>query len=310
MKKTMISALIIAVLFSVLGLFSCTKTENENPMQDEKPVGECVIETHIQQKDIWSDNAETKDEVDNRAAFMCYLFNPDNVCIHNNGGYVANGLQTTVTRSTTIGRHTMYSIVGMYIEEFPRTSTGASLNSLIKITSPKDISLGKQEFNVTASSLNYTVNISVDHIMSKLSLLVRNVPIDITSIKVTLTNQGNYFKFDGTILGDTTMQELELSKATTANSDGTYNWSIQDVIVYPTATAATTMPLQIIALNSSGKSYTFNTSTSSCCHSAEVRYLKTSWDDIISSVTGNITITPWSTEVDEDEFDMGDPIVN
>lgn len=43
MKKTMISALIIAVLFSVLGLFSCTKTENENPMQDEKPVGECVI---------------------------------------------------------------------------------------------------------------------------------------------------------------------------------------------------------------------------------------------------------------------------
>ena len=273
-------------------------------------MGECVIDAYIQQKDIWSEDTAAKDETDNRPAFMCYLFNPDNVCIHNNGGYISDGLQTTVTRSTTTGRHTMYSIVGLYIEEFPRTSTGASLNSLIKITSPKDISLGKQEFNVTASSLNYTVNISVDHIMSKLSLLVRNVPIDITSIKITLTNQGNYFKFDGTILGDTTMQELELSKATTANSDGTYNWSIQDVIVYPTATAATTMPLQIIAINSNGKSYTFNTSTSSCCYSEEIKYLKTTWDDIISSVTGNITINPWTTEVDEDEFDMGDPIVN
>ena len=306
MKKNLFAIALSAVIFGIFGLSSCTKNENSQ----EQTIGECVIDAYIQQKDIWSEDPAAKDETDNRPAFMCYLFNPDNVCIHNNGGYISDGLQTTVTRSTTTGRHTMYSIVGLYIEEFPRTSTGASLNSLIKITSPKDISLGKQEFNVTASSLNYTVNISVDHIMSKLSLLVRNVPIDITSIKVTLTNQGNYFKFDGTILGDTTMQELELSKATTANSDGTYNWSIQDVIVYPTATASTTMPLQIIAINSNGKSYTFNTSTSSCCYSEEIKYLKTTWDDIISSVTGNITINPWTTEVDEDEFDMGDPIVN
>ena len=306
MRKNLFAIALSAVIFGIFGLSSCTKNENSQ----EQTTGECVIDAYIQQKDIWSEDTAAKDETDNRPAFMCYLFNPDNVCIHNNGGYISDGLQTTVTRSTTTGRHTMYSIVGLYIEEFPRTSTGASLNSLIKITSPKDISLGKQEFNVTASSLNYTVNISVDHIMSKLSLLVRNVPIDITSIKITLTNQGNYFKFDGTILGDTTMQELELSKATTANSDGTYNWSIQDVIVYPTATAATTMPLQIIAINSNGKSYTFNTSTSSCCYSEEIKYLKTTWDDIISSVTGNITINPWTTEVDEDEFDMGDPIVN
>ena len=306
MRKNLFVIALSAVIFGIFGLSSCTKNENSQ----EQTMGECVIDAYIQQKDIWSEDTAAKDETDNRPAFMCYLFNPDNTCIHNNGGYVSDGLQTTVTRSTTTGRHTMYSIVGLYIEEFPRTSTGASLNSLIKITSPKDISLGKQEFNVTASSLNYTVNISVDHIMSKLSLLVRNVPIDITSIKITLTNQGNYFKFDGTILGDTTMQELELSKATTANSDGTYNWSIQDVIVYPTATAATTMPLQIIAINSNGKSYTFNTSTSSCCYSEEIKYLKTTWDDIISSVTGNITINPWTTEVDEDEFDMGDPIVN
>lgn len=306
MRKNLFAIALSAVIFGIFGLSSCTKNENSQ----EQTMGECVIDAYIQQKDIWSEDPAAKDETDNRPAFMCYLFNPDNVCIHNNGGYISDGLQTTVTRSTTTGRHTMYSIVGLYIEEFPRTSTGASLNSLIKITSPKDISLGKQEFNVTASSLNYTVNISVDHIMSKLSLLVRNVPIDITSIKITLTNQGNYFKFDGTILGDTTMQELELSKATTANSDGTYNWSIQDVIVYPTATAATTMPLQIIAINSNGKSYTFNTSTSSCCYSEEIKYLKTTWDDIISSVTGNITINPWTTEVDEDEFDMGDPIVN
>ncbi|MBO7227521.1 MAG: hypothetical protein J6V33_08065 [Bacteroidales bacterium] len=306
MRKNLFVIALSAVIFGIFGLSSCTKNENSQ----EQTMGECVIDAYIQQKDIWSEDTAAKDETDNRPAFMCYLFNPDNTCIHNNGGYVSDGLQTTVTRSTTTGRHTMYSIVGLYIEEFPRTSTGASLNSLIKITSPKDISLGKQEFNVTANSLNYTVNISVDHIMSKLSLLVRNVPIDITSIKITLTNQGNYFKFDGTILGDTTMQELELSKATTANSDGTYNWSIQDVIVYPTATAATTMPLQIIAINSNGKSYTFNTSTSSCCYSEEIKYLKTTWDDIISSVTGNITINPWTTEVDEDEFDMGDPIVN
>jgi hypothetical protein len=306
MRKNLFVITLSAVIFGIFGLSSCTKNENSQ----EQTMGECVIDAYIQQKDIWSEDTAAKDETDNRPAFMCYLFNPDNTCIHNNGGYVSDGLQTTVTRSTTTGRHTMYSIVGLYIEEFPRTSTGASLNSLIKITSPKDISLGKQEFNVTANSLNYTVNISVDHIMSKLSLLVRNVPIDITSIKITLTNQGNYFKFDGTILGDTTMQELELSKATTANSDGTYNWSIQDVIVYPTATAATTMPLQIIAINSNGKSYTFNTSTSSCCYSEEIKYLKTTWDDIISSVTGNITINPWTTEVDEDEFDMGDPIVN
>ena len=306
MRKNLFTIALSAVIFGIFGLSSCTKNENSQ----EQTTGECVIDAYIQQKDIWSEDTAAKDETDNRPAFMCYLFNPDNVCIHNNGGYISDGLQTTVTRSTTTGQHTMYSIVGLYIEEFPRTSTGASLNSLIKITSPKDISLGKQEFNVTASSLNYTVNISVDHIMSKLSLLVRNVPIDITSIKITLTNQGNYFKFDGTILGDTTMQELELSKATTANSDGTYNWSIQDVIVYPTATASTTMPLQIIAINSNGKSYTFNTSTSSCCYSEEIKYLKTTWDDIISSVTGNITITPWTTEVDEDEFDMGDPIVN
>ena len=306
MRKNLFVIALSAVIFGIFGLSSCTKNENSQ----EQTMGECVIDAYIQQKDIWSEDTAAKDETDNRPAFMCYLFNPDNTCIHNNGGYVSDGLQTTVTRSTTTGRHTMYSIVGLYIEEFPRTSTGASLNSLIKITSPKDISLGKQEFNVTANSLNYTVNISVDHIMSKLSLLVRNVPIDITSIKITLTNQGNYFKFDGTILDDTTMQELELSKATTANSDGTYNWSIQDVIVYPTATAATTMPLQIIAINSNGKSYTFNTSTSSCCYSEEIKYLKTTWDDIISSVTGNITINPWTTEVDEDEFDMGDPIVN
>ena len=306
MRKNLFTIALSAVIFGIFGLSSCTKNENSQ----EQTTGECVIDAYIQQKDIWSEDTAAKDETDNRPAFMCYLFNPDNVCIHNNGGYISDGLQTTVTRSTTTGRHTMYSIVGLYIEEFPRTSTGASLNSLIKITSPKDISLGKQEFNVTANSLNYTVNISVDHIMSKLSLLVRNVPIDITSIKVTLTNQGNYFKFDGTILGDTTMQELELSRSTIANSDGTYNWSIQDVIVYPTATASTTMPLQIIAINSNSKSYTFNTSTSSCCYSEEIKYLKTTWDDIISSVTGNITITPWTTEVDEDEFDMGDPIVN
>lgn len=311
MRVNLIKTLVLAVLVSV-GIVSCTeKEESTNVPTTITDDNEVVytIEASVLPCDVWTNN--TAKDGETGPTFMCYLFGSDGVCINNKGNYIStNNLRTTFFNITQPGTYTIYCVTGWNAGEYPGVSTSTiTLETLLPIQSAKDMCLGSAQVTVTENQLNYNVPISVDHIMAQLTLTIDDVPSDITSFTVTLPNQANTFKFDATIVGNTQSQDFELTKNTTANSDGTYNWTLAETIVFPSATSSTSMPITIVAEDETGRTYTFNTSSSTCCLSGTRTNLGTTWDIVNYYTTGVVTINPWTSTVQSGDFDMGDPTV-
>lgn len=301
---------LLLVVFVSVEFISCKDDDTiiVTPNSDNYD-GVYAIEANISPCDVWT-NATAKDGESN-PTFMCYLFGTNSTCIYNRGNFISDNMSTTFTNVTQPGVYTVYCVTGWYAGEYPGVSTSIiTLETLLPIQSAKDMCLGSGQVTVTENQLNYNVSISVDHIMAKLALTINDVPSDITSFAVTLPNQANTFRFDGTIVGNTQSQEFELTKNATANSDGTYNWTLAETIVFPSATGATSMPITIVAEDVTGRTYTFNTSSSTCCLSGTRTALSTAWETVNYYTTGSITINPWTTTIQSDDFDMGNPTIN
>ena len=312
MKTTVFKKLVLAILVSV-GIVSCTEKGDpigeQPPSTDDNEVS-YTIEADVLPCDVWTNNTAKDGEAN--PTFMCYLFGSDGVCIHNKGNYIStNNLTTTFFNVTQPGIYTIYCVTGWNYGEYPGVSNSTiTLETFLPIQSAKDMCLGSAQVTVIESQLNYNVSISVDHIMAKLALTIDDVPSDITSFTVTLPNQANTFKFDGTISGNTQVQEFELTKNATANTNGTYNWTLPETIVFPSATGTSSMPIIIVAEDVTGRTYTFNTSCSTCCTSGTRTNLGTTWQTVNYFTTGVVTINPWTSTVQSDDFDMGDPTIN
>ncbi len=290
MKKFFFPLCVAAVTaFSV----SCTnRTDLVEPTQKK-----FVVNANVIAHDVWRTNTRADSETD--PTFHIYFFNPNDEFIARRGNAMSDQMSIRIEIDETIGKHTAYCITGWAKSEYTNPNAGALVDAITHtIPSAKDICLGKTEFETTEDNLNYNITITVDHIMAKLALNVKNVPSDILSLTATLPNQANTFGFDGTLTGNSASQELTLTKSSTANDDGTYNWTLAETIVFPSATGTTSMPIKIVAKDSSIK-YTFSTSSSTCCLSGSVSDLTAEWGMIKSQVYNTVVVNSWTNTVNQ-----------
>lgn len=286
---------------------SCTKPSFEiEPGTND--VKRFVIKPQVYISDSWT--ASTKAIGATDPIFMCYLFDRNNA-IYNRGNALGDNMTTTFEEVDKTGDYSIYCVTGWFIGEYPQTTKDTelyqgpiTLDTELYMCSAKDICLGKQDISVSASQMIYNVVVNVDHIMAKAAFLIENVPSDVTNIIVTLPKQANKFKFDGTILGNTQSQTLTLIKESEQNEDGTYNWSVEETIVYPYAKETGNMPIHLTVANSTGE-HTFKTETSACCSKGKRVAFKTGWNTIIYYQNAQVNINPWTDEVIDAEFDLG-----
>ena len=286
---------------------SCTKPsfEIEPGTNDEKRF---VIKPQVYISDPWTASTRAIGATD--PIFMCYLFYRNNA-IYNRGNALGDNMTTTFEEVDKTGNYSIYCVTGWFIGEYPQTTKDTelyqgpiTLETELYMCSAKDICLGKQDISVSANQMIYNVVVNVDHIMAKAAFLIENVPSDVTDITVTLPKQANKFKFDGTILGNTQSQTLTLVKGSEQNENGTYNWSVEETIVYPYANETGTMPIHLTVANSTGE-HTFKTETSACCSKGKRVAFKTGWNTIIYYQNAQVNINPWTDEVIDAEFDLG-----
>lgn len=287
---------------------SCTKPsfEIEPGTNDEKRF---VIKPQVYISDPWTASTRAIGATD--PIFMCYLFDSNGNAIYNRGNALGDNMTTTFEEVDKTGDYSIYCVTGWFIGEYPQTTKDTelyqgpiTLDTELYMCSAKDICLGKQDISVSASQMIYNVVVNVDHIMAKAAFLIENVPSDVTDITVTLPKQANKFKFDGTILGNTQSQTLTLIKESEQNEDGTYNWSVEETIVYPYANETGTMPIHLTVANSTGE-HTFKTETSACCSKGKRVAFKTGWNTIIYYQNAQVNINPWTDVVIDAEFDLG-----
>lgn len=286
---------------------SCTKPsfEIEPGTNEEKRF---VIKPQVYISDPWTASTRAIGATD--PIFMCYLFDRNNA-IYNRGNALGDNMTTTFEEVDKTGDYSIYCVTGWFIGEYPQTTKDTelyqgpiTLETELYMCSAKDICLGKQDISVDASQMIYNVVVNVDHIMAKAAFLIENVPSDVTDITVTLPKQANKFKFDGTILGNTQSQTLTLVKGSEQNEDGTYNWSVEETIVYPFAQEGGNMPIHLTVANSTGE-HTFKTETSACCSKGKRVAFKTGWNTIIYYQNAQVNINPWTDVVIDAEFDLG-----
>jgi hypothetical protein len=286
---------------------SCTKPsfELEPGTIDEKRF---VIKPQVYISDPWTVSTKAIGATD--PIFMCYLFDRNNA-IYNRGNALGDNMTTTFEEVVKTGDYSIYCVTGWFIGEYPQTTKDTelyqgpiTLDTELYMCSAKDICLGKQDISVNASQMIYNVVVNVDHIMAKAAFLIENVPLDVTNITVTLPKQANKFKFDGTILGNTQSQTLTLVKGSEQNENGTYNWSVEETIVYPFAKEGGKMPIHLTVSNSTG-GYTFKTETLSCCTKGKRIAYKTDWGTMTYSQSTQININPWTEDVIDTDFELG-----
>lgn len=294
----------IALLVLGCALFSsCKKDETplttNNDNNDNDVTKKYSITANVVLANVWEEY--TSQRKNNNPVFMCYLFSQGDTCLQNRGNFVSNTMQTTFENATTTGSHTIYSVVGWSSDEYPRCSlTTITRSTLLPIPDERVVYLGKQDFTIVDSTISYMVPVSVNPIMSKLRLLIQSVPTYIDSILIVLPNQANNFLFDGTTVGNSKKHEFALTKDN-PNSNGGFDWKLNDTIVFPSATVAESMPIMVISVVDEVRD-TINTISNICCRSNSTTSLRTRWE--VFYTTANITINPWSDTVYEGEFEL------
>lgn len=202
---------IFKLAFLVLGcavLFSCKKDETPNTLIVENR----LIETTVVLNNIWEESLPSKDGESSNPKFMCYLFGPNGVCLRNRGGSMDDDMTVQFEDATTAGTHSVYAVTGWHSGEYPGTSGGAiDMNTSLPLTPNRIISLGRTTFTIVNGTRDYSVQVVTDYIMAKLSMTIQSVPSHINSISIELPEQGDSFKFDGTVQGNTQSKTLSLT---------------------------------------------------------------------------------------------------
>lgn len=297
------------VILAVLSVSSCTKNdENAGITTPETPhLEDRVIDAKIVLDDVWTENTKETKSGDNNLLFVCYLFDPSGACIRARGENMTGDMTVQFQDATTAGEHKIYGVTNLYSDEIPMPSAGTvDMNTEFPLSPNRDISLGYKTFTVVDGTMDYAVQVEADHIMAQLALAIQFVPSDVTAIKVELPNQGETFKFDGTISGNSQTQTFDLVKAETANENGSYHWSLPESLVLPSATGTTSMPINVIATIRVNENNTYNdtieTSSSIVCNSSGRYSLRATWNAFYNTAT--VVVKPWTEDVIEGEFDL------
>jgi len=293
----------LTLLLSLFILSACDYSDLTAPLDSY------TVTTSITIEDAWENTSERASApAITRAAgdplFMVYLFNAQDNALTNKGGYMTglnNGVK--LDNITTPGTYTLYGVTNLIAGEYTSTGTGVTLTSastftLDATTAPHDICLGSQPLTVTTGQNAYTTSITASHIMSRLALTINSVPADVTSLTVTLPSQANVFDFTGTFTGNTTSQTLTLTKAASANTNGTYTWSCDPTIVFPCATGTTSMPMTVTwgPYNGTGAvngTKVISTTSALCCLSGKNLSLSATWSEAYRT-SATITTSDWS----------------
>ena len=303
MKRIVYSLVILAVL----SVSSCTKNdENAGITTPETPhLEDRIIDAKIILDDVWTENTKEPKSGDNNLLFVCYLFDPSGACIRARGENMTGDMTVQFQDATTAGEHKIYGVTNLYSDEIPMPSAGTvDMSTEFPLSPNRDISLGYKTFTVVDGTMDYAVQVEADHIMAQLALAIQFVPSDVTAIKVELPNQGETFKFDGTISGNSQTQTFDLVKAETANENGSYHWSLPESIVLPSATGTTSMPINVIATIRVNENNTYNntieTSSSIVCNSGGRYSLRATWNAFYNTAT--VVVKPWTEDVIEESL--------
>ena len=303
MKRIVYSLVILAVL----SVSSCTKNdENAGITTPETPhLEDRIIDAKIILDDVWTENTKEPKSGDNNLLFVCYLFDPSGACIRARGENMTGDMTVQFQDATTAGEHKIYGVTNLYSDEIPMPSAGTvDMSTEFPLSPNRDISLGYKTFTVVDGTMDYAVQVEADHIMAQLALAIQFVPSDVTAIKVELPNQGETFKFDGTISGNSQTQTFDLVKAETANENGSYHWSLPESLVLPSATGTGSMPINVIATIKVNENNTYNntieTSSSIVCNSGGRYSLRATWNAFYNTAT--VVVKPWTEDVIEESL--------
>ncbi len=293
-------------------LQSCTKEVFEEAESSEKAY---TIQTQVYLNNIWdtSTRGETDEPTDTRPFFMCYLFDEAGTFYINRGKALKEtDNQVTFIEANKPDHYIIYGITGLTKNECPRKGDNPYLTKQTPINIPvplKDICVGQADIVVTDFQFMYDTTVKVDHIMAKVTFHIMNMPFAVKSVNVILPNQANQFTLGGNVIGNTQSQTLELQRNTTINNDeSTYDWFLDETIVYPFAAETGMMPIQIQIITNLG-SYTFNTESETRCNKGKFVAYTADWNTISYSMNTGVVINPWSEKV-EGEFNFGSPTVS
>ena len=303
MKKR---SLLLFAAAAILSVCSCSKTDETDDTTTPQ-LKERTINAKVVSDNVWTNDLIGTKSGDSPLLFVCYLFDPTGACVRARGDNMGDNMTVQFQDATTTGVHKLYGVTNLYSNEIPLPSTGTiDMNTVFPLSPNRDISLGCTTFTVLEETMDYNVQVDVEHIMAKLTLNIKFVPSDVIAMSVILPEQGVSFKFDGTIVGNTQSQTFNLVKAEEANENGSYDWSLPETIVLPSETNASSMPIHVVATFRINETTTYDetieTSTSTVCASSTRLKLSTTWETFYNTAT--ININDWTGTVIEDDFEL------
>ena len=303
MKKR---SLLLFAAAAILSVCSCSKTDETDDTTTPQ-LKERTINAKVVSDNVWTNELSETKSGNSPLLFVCYLFDPTGACVRARGDNMGDNMTVQFQDATTTGVHKLYGVTNLYSNEIPLPSTGTiDMTTTFPLSPNRDISLGCTTFTVLEETMDYNVQVDVEHIMAKLTLNIKFVPSDVIAMSVILPEQGVSFKFDGTIVGNTQSQTFNLVKAEEANENGSYDWSLPETIVLPSETNASSMPIHVVATFRINETTTYDetieTSTSTVCASSTRLKLSTTWETFYNTAT--ININDWTGTVIEDDFEL------
>lgn len=206
-----------------------------------------------------------------------------------------------------LGDYSVYCITNVDPSGFPYSASmiGADFSAQpLVLNTLTDICLGRQLLSVVASRTNYEVSVSVSHILAKLVVSISSVPEDISAISITLTNVSKTFYLNGYFQNDGSSQTLDFVVSPESNADGTFDWSLDESLIYPCPTDATVTDITIIATDNQGHTSTYPTTSTTICSTGTRTALSTTWRTLKDYLSYGYTENPWITTIQQGTFDM------
>lgn len=271
---------------------------------NQEPVGEVVtilnlssIENNVWRNTTTRADAATKD--------LYYVLDAKGLC--QSDARAEHATSANAEKRLAFGDYSVFCISNANPSGLPYVASMIGTDFTSKpmvINTLTDVCFGQQPLTILASKTSYDINVTVNHILAKLSLTISSVPADIDAIAVTLTNVSKTFYLDGTFAEDGTTLTLDLQTAATPNADGTYEWTLPESLIYSCPTGATATALTIVATDTSGNEQTYNTSATTVCSSGTRTNLATTWRTLANHLSYGYTETTWTTTVQQGSFDM------
>lgn len=271
---------------------------------NQEPVGEVAATLNLSSNEntVWRNNTTRVD-----AATKDIYYVLDANCVCRAAAKVDHATSANAEKPLALGDYSVFCISNANPSGLPYVASMIGTDFTSKpmvINTLTDVSFGQQPLTILASKTSYDINVTINHILAKLSLTISSVPADIDAIAVTLTNVSKTFYLDGTFAEDGTTLTLDLQTAATPNADGTYEWTLPESLIYPCPTGATATALTIVATDTSGNEQTYNTSATTVCSSGTRTNLATTWRTLANHLSYGYTETTWTTTVQQGSFDM------